>query len=198
VVRPASEAVYVAAEEKERSRITSDNCTETTSLNSVIYSLIGIHRNVGEEKWQHHEEIEGFLLTFRFFLLHKEGIALYKAGLSSPEQLELFKLTELSESWCETVRQACQSIIDFLATEPRMYADTSISRWTILETFLYGDFGHAEAAKRKVLKQWQDVPELFEQLQLDFSGILMFMLQQIMVVAEASKNELGLGSKEAE
>jgi len=38
VVRPASEAVYVAAEEKERSRITSDNCTETTSLNSVIYS----------------------------------------------------------------------------------------------------------------------------------------------------------------
>jgi len=75
-----------------------------------LLSLIGIHQNVGEEKWQYHEEIEGFLLTFRLFLLHKEGIALYKAGLSSPEQLELLALTDVSERWKEKVRQACQSI----------------------------------------------------------------------------------------
>ena len=52
MVRPASEAMYVAAEEKERSRITSDNCTETTSLNSVIYNLI-------ERKQHEHYKVQG-------------------------------------------------------------------------------------------------------------------------------------------
>lgn len=42
-----------------------------------LLSLIGIHRNVGEEKWQHREDIESFLLTFRLFLLKNDGIALY-------------------------------------------------------------------------------------------------------------------------
>ncbi len=182
---------------KERLELFVEKAEKLLSQRKLL-SLIGLHRNGGEEKWQNNEDIEGFLLTFRLFLLHKEGIALYKPRLRSPEQLELLKLNDLSESWKETVRQACQSIIDFLATEPRMYGATPVSRWTILETFLYGYFAHAEPPKRKVFKQWQDVPELFEKLQLDFLDILMFLLRHIKDVAEASKNELALGSKEVE
>lgn len=163
-----------------------------------LLSLLGLHRNVGEEKWQHREDIESLLLTFRLFLVKNDGIALYKPHLRSPEQLELLTLTDVSERWKETVRQASQSIIDFLATEPRRYGDTHLSRWTILETFLYGYYAHANPAKRKVFKQWQGVPELFERLQLDFLGILVFLLRHIKDVAEASKSELALESKEAE
>ncbi len=153
--------------------------------------LMGVFRNVGEEEWQIHPEIRGFLLTFRMFIQSGDGIALYVSKQDSPKRPKLLDLTGMSDSWYEKVEQAYKWVADALAIAPPnlIYDGQPITRWKVLETFLYGKFAHA--TKREIFNQWQRVPDLFGNLQFEFVSILAFMFGEILAVAEASKQELG-------
>ncbi len=156
--------------------------------------LMGVFRSVEEEEWQIHPAIRGFLLTFRMFIQSGDGIALYvleRDSQGQPKRPKLLDLTGMSDSWHEKVGQAYKLVADALAvTLPNpIYNGEPITRWKILETFLYGEFAHT--TQRETFNQWQRVPDLFGNLQFEFVGILGFMFGQILAVAEASKHELG-------
>jgi hypothetical protein len=157
--------------------------------------LMGIFRRVKEEEWQIHPAIRGFLLTFRKFIQSGDGIALYvleRDSRGKPKRPKLLDLTGTSDSWHEKVEQAYKWVADALVIAPPnlIYNGEPITRWEILETFVYGKFAHANTTKRETFNQWRRLPDLFGNLQLEFVTVLMFMFDQIWAVAEASKHEL--------
>ncbi len=99
----------------------------------------------------------------------------------------------MSERWHEKVEQVYKWVTDALAIAPAnlIYDSKSITRWEVLETFLYGKFAHMNVEKRQMFQRWQQMPDLFANLQFEFVSIVGFMFGQILDVAEASKQELG-------
>src|SRR5438105_1901379 len=79
--------------------------------------LASIYRKEGEQ-WQTNTAIQGFLATFGKFIKSRDKIALYvlqrdPAGQPAPSQL--LKLTGMSESWYELVRQTYKLFDNLLA-----------------------------------------------------------------------------------
>lgn len=173
---------------------------ENHALNSVIVNpggLVGIFRNSEEEEWQIASTLDGFLVTFRMFVQPRDRIALYSLKRDSHRQLlrqkpKLLDLTGLSLSWYEKVEQAYTLIDTTLATPlPNLvYNNIPITRREILETFLYGDGVHINAANREIFNQWRHSTTLFGGLQLEFVTILGLIFGQILEVAEFGKREL--------
>jgi hypothetical protein len=121
--------------------------------------LMGIYRKEGEQ-WQTNAAIQGFLATFGKFIKSRDKIALYvlqrdNAGQPAPSQL--LNLTGMPESWYELVRQTYKLFDNLLAFAPPklVYNGEAITRWTVLETFLYGKFLHVNLAHRETLKKWE-------------------------------------------
>ncbi len=157
--------------------------------------LASIYRKGEGEKWQTNAAIQGFLATFGKFIKSRDKIALYvlqrdAAGQPAPSQL--LKLTGMPESWYELVRQTYKLFDDLLAIAPPnlVYNGESITRWTVLETFLYGKFLHVNLIHRETLKKWERDPDLFGNLLLDFITTVAFMFFEMLPVVEASKHEL--------
>jgi hypothetical protein len=155
--------------------------------------VMGVFRNVGEEEWQNYPEIRGFLLTFRLFILRRDGIALYVSEQGLLKRPELLDLPGMSESWHVKVEQAYKWVTNALAIAPPnlIYDGKPITCWEVLETFLYGKFAHINVDKRETFQRWQRVPDLFANIQFEFVRIVGFMFGEILAVAEASKQELG-------
>ncbi len=171
---------------------------ENDARNSIVVNpggLVGVVRNAGEEEWQIASTLDGFLMTFRLFVQPRDGIALYSLERDSQRQPKrqkpkLLDIAGLSPDWYEKVGQAYKHIDDTLTIARFSYNGQSITRREILETFLYGDGVHIDATHRETLKQRRRLPDLFRDLQLEFTIILAFMFGEILAVAEASKQEL--------
>lgn len=158
---------------------------------------MGVFRNVNEGEWQIHSAINGSLCILRSFLQSSDGIALYLLERGSPRgPLRRPKLLDLNVStcWHDTVNRAYEQITLVLAIEPHNLTcnGKAISRFEVLDTFLYGKFVHLTAEKRKKYNQWKSEPELFEKLKEVFIDSLGFIVGQILEVAKASKYELDL------
>jgi len=175
---------------------------ENDARNVVIANpggLGGIFRHTEGEEWQVASTLDGFLVTFRMFVQPRDRIALYPLARDSqrqpiPQKPELLDLPGLSLDWHEKVEQAYKLVDDFLAIAPPylIYNGESITRRKILETFLYGDNVHVNDPERDTFNEWRRLRDFFGKLQLEFLAILGFMFRQILEVAEASKQELGL------
>lgn len=171
---------------------------ENDARNTIVVNpggLMGVFRNAAEEEWQIASTLDGFLVTFRVFVQPRDGIALYSLERDSHRQPKrqkpkLLDLEGLSPDWYEKVGQAYKYIDDALNIARFSYNGQPITRREILEAFLYGDGVHMEASHRETLKQWRQLPDLFGDLQFEYTTILGFMFGQIMEVAEAAKQEL--------
>ncbi len=156
--------------------------------------LLGIFRNSEEEEWRFYREIQGFLNTFRLFIQRRERIALYypRDSRGRKERPSLLDLPGTSDAWREKVKQAYDWIDMLLAAElPDLkYDDQPVTRWKVLETFLYGHFVHT--TRDETYRQWRQDRKSFEELMHHFMGTVQFMFGQIQEVAEASKQELAL------
>src|SRR5258708_9140484 len=109
--------------------------------------LMGIFRGSDEEQWQIHPAIKGLLLTFSMFIKSKDGIAPYvleRDGKGQPPRPKLLDLPGTSESWKEVVREAYKQFDTLLSfTLPKLvYNGQPITRWEVLETFMYGKYAH--------------------------------------------------------
>lgn len=157
--------------------------------------LMGVFRHSEEDEWQIHPAIEGFILTFRMFIHKRDGIALYRVNIhGQPVRPELLDLQGMSESWHGRVNRAYKWIADALVITPenlKVYNE-SLTRWKILETFVYGEYAHAEPTHNETINQWRRDPDLFGKLRFEFVSVLQFMFGQILEVAAASKHELDL------
>lgn len=162
--------------------------------------LMGIFRGSDEEQWHIHPAIKGFLLTFSMFIKSRDGIAPYvleRDREGQPTRPKLLDLPGPSESWREKVEQAYKQFDTVLSfTPPRLvYNGQPITRWEVLETFIYRKYAHAHPAKNETYKQWERDPDLFGELQLTFQDAIIFMFFEILVpIAEASKHELSLNA----
>ena len=177
--------------------------------------LLGVVRRGDGEVWQMHPEIRGHLLTFRLFIQSNEAIAFFpvtmKGQLKRPKLLDL---TGLSSQWHEHAERAYSNIVALfcgydeakkvqnnpnglcldrdLTPLPTGYSynNLPISRWEILDTYLYGFFSHM--TKRATFKQWQQEPELMGNLNAAFVDIVGFISGQIWELMAISKQELHL------
>ncbi len=173
---------------------------ENHALNSIVVNpggLVGVFRNAEEEEWQIASTLDGFIVTFRMFIHKRDRIALYRLQRDKqgqPIRPELLDLPGMSDNWYEKVKQAYKWIDDALAIAPPnlMYNDEPITRWKILETFVYGEYAHAQPTHRETVNQWRRDADLFGKLRFEFVTILGFMFGQISEVAEVSKHELSL------
>lgn len=175
--------------------------------------LLGVFRSGEEEEWHMHPEIRGVLLTLRMFIQSNESIAIFPVSMKGQlRRPKLLDLTGLSEQWHQ---QAERSYINIVALfcgydeakkvqnrsavlfidrdlKPlptgNSYNNKPISRWEILDTFLYGFFSHT--TKRDTFKQWQQVPGLIGNLNFAFVDIVGFISGQIWELMEISKQEL--------
>jgi hypothetical protein len=175
--------------------------------------LLGVFRRGDEEAWQMHPEIRGLLLTFRMFIQSNENIAIFPVSIKGQlKRPKLLDLTGLSAQWHEHAERAYINIVALFCgydeakkvqnSPTGLYLDrdlkplptgysynnTPISRWEILDTFLYGFFSHT--TKRDTFKQWQQEPELMGNLNSVFVDIVGFISGQIWELMKISKQEL--------
>ncbi len=163
---------------------------------------MGIFRRSDEEQWHIHPAIKGLLLTFSMFIKSRDGIAPYlleRDGTGQPTRTrpKLLDLPGTSKGWREKVEQAYKQFDTLLSfTPPKLvYNGQPITRWEVLETFMYGKYAHVHPAKNETYKQWERDTELFGELQLTFQDAIAFMFFEILLpVAEASKHELSLNA----
>jgi hypothetical protein len=173
---------------------------ENDARNTIVINpggLMGVFRNGEDKEWQVASTLDGFLVTFRMFVQPRDKIALYSLervsqGQPKQQKPKLLDIEGLSPDWYEKVKQAYTHIDDALNIARFSYNGQSITRREILETFLYGDGVHINVTYRETLKQWRRLPDLFGDLQLEFTITLVFMFSQISAVAEACKHELCL------
>ncbi len=177
----------------------TETLAQFVSETSFFGGLFGIFRNTKEEEWQIHPLIYGSLCILRSFLQSSDCIALYLLERDAPEKPprrpELLDLPGTSDNWREVVNQAYQWIDKALAIAPEnlTYKGKAITRFEVLDTFLYGKFVHLNIEKRVTYNQWKSEPDLFEKLQDVFvNQTLSFILGQISDVAAASRRELAL------
>ncbi len=177
--------------------------------------LMGVFRNEEDKEWKIHLEIRGLLLTFRMFIQKNEDIAIYIVSKEGRiERPKLLTLPGLSASWYEQAERAYTNIValffgydeakkvqnhttaifmnrDLTPLPTRcIYNHKDLSRWEILQAFLYGYFAHNTPTQRQTYKQWQQEPELFNKLKPEFVSIIGFISGQIWEVMRASKQEL--------
>ena len=196
------------------------------SENKFGGGLVGLFRNVDEKEWQIHSAINGCLCILRSFLQRQDDITLFSIEKAKPQQAELqgpqflqtlqgplpqlgqlpplrrpnlFDLTA-SAKWHRVVSHAYDQIYLVLAIVPDNLASAgqTITRFDVFDTFFYGKFVHVTAEKRKKYNQWKSEPELFNKLKEVFMDSLIFIVGQILEVAEASKEELDLSMRSAE
>ena len=105
----------------------------------------------------------------------------------------------MPESWYTLVRQTYKLFDDALAIAPSklVYNGEAITRWTVLETFLYGKFLHVNLTHRETLKKWERDQDLYGNFLLEFITIVAFMFGEMLPVVEASRLELERASRTA-
>lgn len=108
---------------------------------------------------------KSFLLTYRMFVQGSEHMRFINPTKPvSPDLLD----TSLSPQWSAQVKDVSQKIHQFLLEKPSGMilinlidqqgnkTTESLTRWDILETFLYGEYSHA--SQRVRLRNWLSTP----------------------------------------
>ena len=148
---------------------------------------------------------KSFLLTYRMFVQASEHMRFIDPRKPvSPELLD----SSLSPQWLEEVQDVVKTIHTFLLEKPKLLVEInlidqqgnrrteSLTRWDILETFLYGDYSHA--TQRERLKNWLSTPfgpMVKGLLMMEFRDILLYTLQGILQLAHYAQIELDLLQK---
>ncbi len=143
---------------------------------------------------------KSFLLTYRMFVQGSEHMRFIDPN--RPVSSELLDAS-LSPQWLAQVQDVSQKIHQFLREKPSGQikinlidpqgnrATESLTRWDILETFLYGEYSHA--SQRERLRNWLSTPfaEMFKPfLMMEFRDILVFTLGGIQHLAHYARLEL--------
>ncbi len=149
---------------------------------------------------------KSFLLTYRMFVQGSEHM-----GFIDPNKPVSSDLLDslLSPQWLTQVQDVAQKTHQFLREKPSGQIEVnlidqqgnkrteSLTRWDILETFLYGDYSHA--SQRERLRNWLSTPfaEMFKGfLMMEFRNILAVTLGGIQHLAHYARLELGLAQSE--
>lgn len=133
------------------------------------------------------EEIEAFILTFRFFIQDNEPCSLRKFG-------ELAKRGELSAEWCSEVTEVRRALNGFLDSVPPIRSSVGQapppSYRDILSFFMYGDLAHANPKRRDQLRKYTNPPLRRGFVTVQFHDVLYASLVAIRHIEAITRREL--------
>ena len=131
------------------------------------------------------EEVEALVLTLRFFMQDRDGI--------SVRSLErVYARAELRPDLEQQCRKARENLNRIWGERiPLRLNDQTITRWELLEVFVYGDLAHANPEKRRRLENWKaGLGPMFKMLEFEFRTTLVGFLD--VVAGIRSLNEKAL------
>jgi hypothetical protein len=119
------------------------------------------------------EEIDAFVLTYRFFVQDNEPTSLRHIE-------ELYLTLPFDTRWKNAVRQTRGALNRYLdAGAPFKFRGKSLTRREFHDTFLWGGLAHAHPAKKALFDQWRSDPAFFALLLTEFVAILSDVLRVI-------------------
>lgn len=118
------------------------------------------------------ENIEAFVLTFRFFVQDNEKISLRKLK-------DVFESSIIEEKEKNNYNEARNDLNAYLDGATMFNINGVIHRRTLMEVFLYGGLSHANESKKKTYDQWMGNQMLASFMQNEFIVILSEVLNVI-------------------
>lgn len=146
----------------------------------------------GEEKLEitgpTQEQIDAFVLTFRFFVQDNEHTSLRWLAMhvgDGPDMSEHWK-REFSE-----VRKELNNILDSFPPIQVSIANYKPPTWRdVMDVFIYGDLSHANEKKREIFKSWMHHLPTKGLLTVQFVQIVSAVTAGLFHIAEITKEEL--------
>lgn len=118
------------------------------------------------------ENIEAFVLTFRFFVQDNEKISLRKIK-------DVFESSFVEEKEKNNYNEARNNLNTYLDGATMFNVNGVIQRRTLMEVFIYGGLSHANESKKKKYDHWMGNQLLAPFMQNEFIVILFEVLNVI-------------------
>jgi len=132
------------------------------------------------------EEIDAFVLTFRFFIQDNERSSLRNLA-------EIYEDLSISDDLKRQFSEARKAINDFLDKPPPIRIDfqgVSLTRRRILMVFIYGGLAHANQEKKIIYDKWMTMPPFGYILLNEFCVILAQVLRVIKYIADLNRQAI--------
>ncbi len=162
------------AEELLSSTFTKKILEEGTEVNLHWSQKTGEERTKFERKGPNIEEIKAFLIDYRFFIQNNE-----RSSFRNLKELYSSDLLKAKfESHFDSARDALNNFLDS-SSVPIEYNDKNLTPREVMDTFIYGEFAHANEDKEKLFKEWQSIPPFFPLIENEFVSSLIKVLDII-------------------
>lgn len=132
------------------------------------------------------EEIDAFVLTFRFFYQDNERSSLRNLA-------EIYNGLSVSDELKHEFVEARKAINEFLDNPPPItikFLGEKLTRRKILEVFIYGGLAHANPEKKIIYDKWMLMPPLGNILLNEFCVILAQVLSVINFITELNRHAI--------
>ncbi|WP_269521314.1 hypothetical protein [Alteromonas sp. BMJM2] len=118
------------------------------------------------------EQIDAFVLTFRFFIQKNEPISFYSMA-------EAFKSEFVSDELKEKFSDAKNHLNSYLDSNSMFKIGEHITRRELLYVFIYGELSHSDREKREKYNDWMSNQFLAAFMKNEFTSILFEVLNVI-------------------
>ena len=132
------------------------------------------------------EAIDAFVLTLRFFIQNNEPTSI--ANIEN-----LFAALPLEQARVEAVRGSRRVINEYLdKSSHTVLKGRKLSNREIFEVFLWGGLAHANPGQKAVYDSWAENELGFMALQMEFTAILVTLLNAIFWFRQTSREALAI------
>jgi hypothetical protein len=161
-------------------RLKYSNFVKNASKDSGVNLKAGVGKaTVVTRSGPDQENVDAFVLTFRYFIQDNEMIS-----LRNVEHVFHSQFAEPNEkSEYDKVRHHINSFLD---GNSMFNLGDSITRRQLMETFIYGGLSHANKQKKKLYDLWMESPILAPFMENEFVVILFEILRVIVYIQNLS------------
>ena len=139
---------------------------------------VAVHRGPDQEA------VDAYLLTFRFFIQGNESISFKNMG-------EHFREIDCEDYFFLKFEEARMALNKFLDGDTNFNVNGFVSRRKLMQTFIYGDLGHANNTdKRQQFNSWMEHELLAELMKNEFKIIIVRVLHVVAFVDKLCKEVL--------
>ncbi len=149
----------------------------------VVFSMGVGKPTIAKRRGPDDENIEAFVLTFRFFIQDNESISLRRAK-------NIFHSDVASEEEKNSFVEARNHLNAYLDGDTMINVKGIIKRRELMDVFIYGGLSHANDKKKKKYDEWMGNELLIPFLQNEFSVILYDVLNVILFVKDLCERVL--------
>lgn len=148
------------------------NATTTSGVN--LRAAIG-EQTVVTRTGPDQENVDAFVLTFRYFIQDSETISLRKVK-------DVFHSSFAESEEKNEFDKARHHLNTFLDRKAMLNLDGIITRRYLMDTFIYGGLSHANKEKKKLYDSWMKISVLAPFMENEFIVILFETLRVIVFI----------------